>query len=416
MKYKSQVSWILYDFANSAYHLLTITVLFPLCFKQALFAGEGGSDAMWSVVVSVPILLSGLASPFIGAYIDRRGAKKRVFVLTCLSTAILAFGLGLAPATTPIVPILVFALSLFCFNLSQFVYNAFLPTQTFKKGLALLSGLGWGTGYLGGILCMPLALLFVHDATLPDDYGAYQKAFCVVAAFFFVFALPSLLYVKDEIKETKGNDRETPRNPLLQVLSTLRDWRRNKELFKFLASFYLINDGLSTLVFFTAIFATSTLSMSTNEIMTAFFIVQAVGIPATILLCWLAERWGYKSVLLICVAIWIANAVGFLLVHSATHLYMISVTVGLVIGTTPAIARAILALMVSRTNAAEVYGLHALTGRVSAIVGPLLFGVVSTVTGNQTLALSSLAVFFIAGFIVLLSVRVPPANGARIGE
>lgn len=415
MKHKSQVSWILYDFANSAYHLLTITILFPLCFKQALFSGEGSSDVVWSVVVAVPILLSGLASPFIGAYIDQEGAKKRVFVILCLSTVILALGLGVAPRTTPFIPILLFCFSVFCFNVSQFVYNAFLPTQAFKKGFALLSGLGWGTGYLGGILCMPLVLIFLHDAALPDDYGAYQKAFCVVAGFFFFFALPSLLWMEDEIGDVTPRHREAPNSPLRQVLETLKNWRRNREIFKFLVSFYLINDGIATLVFFTAIFAASTLAMSTNQIMIAFLIVQGVGIPATILLCWLAEHRGYKKVLLVCVLIWVANAVGFLLVDSAKDLYALSVCVGLVIGTTPAIARAILALMVSTKNVTEIYGLHAFTGRVSAIIGPLLFGVVSWATGSQKIALSSLVVFFVSGFGVLLSVRVPAAD-ARPGD
>lgn len=371
---------------------------------------------MWGVIVSVPILISGLASPFIGAYIDRRGRKRRVFVIACLSTVALAFGLGLAPVGMPVLAILLFSLSILCFNISQFVYNAFLPTQTFKRGFAALSGLGWGIGYLGGILCMPLAFIFVRNATLPDDYGAYQRAFFVVAAYFFVFALPSLLYMRDEIKEVEPTVRKASPNPWVQVLATLKDWRRNKEILKFLVSFYLINDGLSTLVFFTTIFAASTLAMSFSQIMTAFLIVQAVGIPATILLCWLAERCGYKKVLLACVAIWIANAVGFLLVDSAAHLYVLSIAVGIVIGTTPAIARAIIALMVSTNNAAEVYGLHALTGRVSAVIGPLLFGVISMATGSQTIAMSSLVVFFVSGFAVLLSVRVPRVNANRAGQ
>ena len=147
--------------------------------------------------------------------------------------------------------------------------------------------------------------------------------------------------------------------------------------------------------------------------MIAFLIVQAVGIPATILLCWLAERRGYKNVLLVCVLIWVANAVGFLLVDSAKDLYVLSVCVGLVIGTTPAIARAILALMVSTNNATEIYGLHAFTGRVSAIIGPLLFGVVSWATGSQRIAFGSLVVFFVSGFAVLLSVRVPAAEAGH---
>jgi len=404
---KSNISWVLYDFANSAYHLLIITVLFPICFKQALYANHSNSDAIWSVVVSLPILLSGVLSPFIGAYIDEHGAKKRVFITTCIATILLTFGLSIATQSVSFIPVLIFSLSIFFFNISDFVYNAFLPTQTFRKGFAFLSGLGWGIGYLGGILCMPLAFLFIRNASLPDDYASYQKAFCVVAAYFLIFALPSLIYVKDEIGNTKATGYRAGKHPWVQVLSTLKSWKTNREIFKFLFAFYLINDGLSTLVFFTSIFASTSLSMSTNQIMKAFLIVQAVGIPATILLCWLAERIGYKTLLLVCVLIWVGNAIGFLFVRSSLHLYILSVTVGFVIGSTPAMARAILALMVSNSNVSEIYGLHALTGRISAIIGPLLFGVVSSVTGSQTMALSSLTVFFVGGFAMLIVTKIP---------
>lgn len=414
MKLKSQTSWVLYDFANSAYHLLTITVLFPLCFKQVLYADVTYSDALWSVAVSVPILLSGISAPFVGAYLDTRKRRRCGFVIICLSTVAFAFGLGLVPASRPALAVIVFSASLLLFNLSQFVYNSFLPNQARDGRFAALSGLGWGIGYLGGILCMPLAYLLIRNATLPGDYVDYQKAFCVVAAYFLVFAIPSMLYVKDD--DLGGTEAAVTRSPFRQVVGTLRNWRENREILKFLIAFYLINDGLSTLVFFTSIYASTTLDMSTNQIMVAFLIVQAVGIPGTIVLCWLSERWGYKQVLLGCVLFWIGCAVGFLLVQSATHLYILSIAVGLVIGTTPAIARAILAGMVRQDNAAEIYGLHSLSGRASSVLGPLVFGLVSSITGSQALALSSLVVFFAAGFIVLRYVRVDERKLARVAD
>ena len=135
--------------------------------------------------------------------------------------------------------------------------------------------------------------------------------------------------------------------------------------------------------------------MTTNQIMYAFLLVQIVGIPATIALCWLAERVGYKKVLMVSVAFWVVNAVCFLLVRGPVHFYLLSLSVGLVIGTTPATARALLALMIDRTRATEMYGFHAFAGRASAVLGPVLFGAVSAVSGSQRVAFSSLLVFFI---------------------
>jgi len=400
----SKISWILYDFANSAYHLLIITVLFPICFKKGLYAHLSNSDALWSIFISIPILLSGIIAPFIGAYIDRTKKKTIFFVVTCILTAIMTTLLGFIPFTLPSIAVFTFCLSVLFFNLSQFVYNAFLPTQINQKGLATLSGTGWGVGYLGGILCMPIVFAFIKESSLPADYNNYQTSFIIVALYYILFSIPSLLFMKDQYSNDLG--QTSTDNPIKTVFKTLSNWSQNKEIFKFLFAFYLINDGLSTLVFFTSIFASSTLKMSTSEIMKAFLIVQAVGIPSTIALCWISERIGYKKVLMGTVILWIFNSIAFLVVKSAFDLYILSISVGLVIGTTPALARAILALMIDKDNISEIYGLHALTGRISSIFGPLLFGIVSSVTNNQTIAMSSLLLFFICGLIVLKNIDI----------
>ncbi len=405
MKYnRSQISWITYDFANSAFHLLIPTVLFPLYFKQVLFKNSGTIDFYWSISVSIPMLITGFISPFIGAYVDKSKTRKKFFNTTCLLTIALCFSLSVASPDVPIIPICLFSFSLMLFNMSLFVYDSFLPSQKQGKGTALLSGYGWGIGYLGGILCMLLVFKLINNSKLPSGYYNYQEAFVIVAAFYFLFALPSLIFLKDHRDSSASS--KNPSSSFRNVISTLKNWRDRKEIFKFLISFYLINDGLSTLVFFTSLFASKTLGMTDNQIMTAFLIVQAIGIPATILICWISEYIGYKRTLLITVAIWVFIALAFLLINSSIHLYILSIFVGFVIGSTPALARAILGTMVKGREVTEIYGFHALSSRVSSTVGPLIFGLVSTTTGSQTLALSSLTVFFLLGFIVLISVKV----------
>jgi len=403
--------WVLYDFANSAYHLLIITVLFPLVFREALYVDRGGADAMWGVIVAVPVLIAGVAAPFAGSYMDSMGWKRAAFVWSVVATIILAFLLAIIPLSCGALAIAVFAAGLFMFSISQFAYNTLMPGQATDRRFAQLSGLGWGIGYLGGILCMLLVMPVIDDKILPGDYGAYRTAFAIVAAYYLLFSLPALLCARDNGSTVSQG---LSRRPFSSAWHTLLQWRKHRNLFRFLAGFYLVNDGLATLVFFTSLFAATTLGMSTPQIMVAFFIVQLVGIPATILSGWGAERWGYMRVLLVSIVVWIGNGIGFLLVSDAMDLYLLSVPVGFVIGTTPALARAVLARLASQENTAEVYGFHALTGRVSSILGPLAFGAIATATGSQRLALCSILVFFVLGFVVLVGVRdegIEPMNG-----
>ncbi|MDR1780380.1 MAG: MFS transporter [Tannerella sp.] len=399
---KSQLAWVSYDFANSAFHLIIPTVLFPLYFKAMLAADVSSGDFAWSLIVSLPVLIVGLISPFIGAYIDNKHNNRKFFIFVTLSTILLNFALGIISPSFNKVNIFLFSLCLMFFNLSQFSYDAFLPSQKKGKGVAALSGIGWGTGYLGGILCMIPIFLLTKGKTLPADYSAYQLGFLVVAFFYLIFTLPSFLFIKSGISDNKQADRVTE-NPYKKVVASLKNWKYNKHIFIFLIAFYLINDGLSTLVYFTSLFASETLGMNTSEILISFLVVQLIGVPATIFFCQLSEKLGYMRTFVTTVIIWILLGIAFVVLSTKIQFYVLSFFVGLVIGTTPALARAIISSYLEKRNdATEIFGFNSMASRTSSIFGPLLFGVVSTAFQSQKVGLLSLTLFFSLGLIMLL--------------
>lgn len=399
---KSQLAWASYDFANSAFHLMLPTVLFPLYFKTVLLGGNSSSDMIWSLVISVPVLLVGLLSPFIGAYLDNKSKNRSFFIWVTSLTILLNFALGIVSPSMNIMNTIIYAVCLLCFNFSQFSYDAFLPTQKKGKGVASLSGWGWGTGYLGGIICLIPIYIIISGKVLPEDFRAYQLAFIVTALFYLIFTIPSFLFMKDNSIATSSNKGKKC-NPYKKVFSTLANWKVNKHIFIFLIAFYLINDGLSTLVYFTSIFAATTLHMETTEILISFLFVQLVGVPATIIFCNLSERLGYMKVFMASVGIWILLGVAFVIVSTTIQFYILAFFVGLVIGTTPAMARAIISsFLENRSDSAEIFGFNALTSRASSILGPIVFGAVSSITGSQRLGLLSLVIFFSLGLFLLI--------------
>jgi UMF1 family MFS transporter len=398
---RSQLAWVSYDFANSAFHLIIPTVLFPLYFKAMLVNGISSSDFAWSLTVSLPVLLVGLISPFIGAYIDNNHNNRKFFIGVTVATITLNFLLGVINPAYNKLNIAIFSLCLLFFNLSQFSYDAFLPSQQRGKGVASLSGIGWGTGYLGGILCMMPILLITKGKTLPADYNAYQLGFLIVSVFYIIFTLPSFFFIKSNISDDKQANI-IQENPYKKVISSLKNWKQNRHIFIFLIAFYLINDGLSTLVYFTSLFASTTLNMPTSEILISFLVVQLIGVPATILFCQLSEKVGYMKVFVSTIILWILLGIAFVLVETTMQFYVLSFFVGLVIGTTPALARAIISsYLENRKDSVEIFGFNSMASRTSSVFGPLLFGVVSTIFQSQKMGLLSLTLFFSLGLILL---------------
>lgn len=385
------------------------TILFPLYFRKILAVDVSSPDLLWSIVVAIPVLIMGLVSPILGALADHAEMRK-VFLIASFGTAILFTGLLAIPGHgSLILGSLVFMGAMLAFHASLFLYDSFLPLQTSRgKGTAFLSGLGWGIGYVGGLLCMAIVYLLIKDAELPASIEVFQLSFLIVAIYYLVFSLPVVFFLKEPhtgISEQYNNAIGALRSSLRQVISTLRKWKDNREIFKFLIGFYLVNDGLTTLVYFTSVFAAETVKMTVKEILFAYVIVQGVGVVATILLGLLAERVGTKLVLLGTVFFWILIIPALFFAQTKEQYYLISIAVGFVIGSTPATARALLAQMVKESQTAEIFGFNAFSSRVSSVVGPLLFGAISTATDSQRIAMLSLIVFFAGGAFVLSMVR-----------
>ena len=147
--------------------------------------------------------------------------------------------------------------------------------------------------------------------------------------------------------------------------------------------------------------------MEVQEILALTLVLQVVAIPATIFFGWLGGRWSQRGATNLALVLWIA--VLFLMAGASGRNGAIIVTIalGLVLGSTQSLFRSMYAGLVPIDRASEYFGFHTLMGRASAALGPLAFGIVSAVTGSQRMAMASLALFFIAGGTLLAFVRLP---------
>jgi UMF1 family MFS transporter len=397
-------SWIAYDIGAHGYTLLVSGVAYPIYFASYVAAGRPNPDMLWSIALGLPLLAAGILGPWVGAIADATGRRRALLaattILCCVLTVLLvavgkgdvALGIGL------------FAAAHFAHLLATSLYNSYLPLIAAPDRLARVSGLAWGLSYLGSLACFLLTLPFTWDGLVPSNVANFRGTFIVSGAFLAFVGLPAVLGLprgKPTIADVGGP------GPYRRILATIRSWRRDRNVPLLLLAYYLVNDGIVTTVFFTALTFRRSYGMSVQEILALTLLLQLVAIPATVLFGRMGERWSQRGALNFAILLWIAVLILMATADGLNGAIAVTVSLGVVLGSTQSLFRSLFAGFVPLERTSEYFGFHTLVGRASAALGPLAFGLVSTTTGSQRAAMASLAIFFVAGGIVLAFVRLP---------
>jgi len=396
-------AWVLYDVAAHGYGLMIPAVGYAIYFTAFIAAEHPLVDGLWSLAVALPLIAAGLISPWLGAVVDSHGHRR-----TWLAAATIACGLATALMVTLeqgdiASGIALFAVAQLASLLAGALYNAYLPQISTPENSARVSGIGWGLSYLGGIACFLLCLPFIRGGIVPGNESHFAQAFLVTAVFLLVVGLAAISRFPREIRVDR-NTRSV--RPYRQIWATICNWRNEREIPKFLLAYYLLNDAMVTVIFFTAIFFKTTFGLSVQQVLMYSLAFQLIAIPATMFFGWLGDRWSQRGALNVTLLIW---AVVLALMGWADGEYAplaIMIVLGLVLGSTQSLCRSMFSRMIPTDRTAEYFGFHALAGRASSALGPLLFGAVSAVAESQRMAMVSLSVFLVAGGILMSRVRL----------
>ncbi len=396
---KNALAWALFDFANSSYSLLIISFVFPIYFKEVI-AGTSG-DFFWGLVVSISILLGGLTAPILGAMADYDAKKKRKFIcftlLAIAGTALLYFtGSGLLLWAS-----LLFIFTNLCFELAIVFYDSFLNRVSTKENVGRISGLGWGLGYLGGIVAMLLLKPLYEGGYLGALEGTYKLTFPLTALFFLLFALPVIM----TLPEIRKNVYPIPftqriRQSIQRVLETLKDIKQHKTIAWFILGFYFMNDALVTLFAFVSIYAKTTLSLTFSEIAGILLLIQIIGFPSAVFFGWLGDKYGSKRILLSTLTTWCLIVILLTVANSKEMFYAIAILTGLVVGGSQAVARSWLSQLVPDEKRTEFFGFNGFASKISAVSGPVVFGSISVLSGSQRWAMLALLPFFVISLLI----------------
>ena len=387
---KRILAWCLYDFANSAYSAVIVVAVFGVYYVSHIVGNEHGlGDLWWGRAISMSLLLVVLTGPVLGALADRAGLRKRLFIaFTALCIVCIALFTTLEPGMI-MRGFALIALANFAFESSQIYYNAYLPDIAPAERLGAVSGLGFAIGYLGSIVGLVVALPLVNSRQ-------FNLLWVLVAAFFAVFSIPAFLAMPA--------DRAQP-DKHVNLVRIFRDVLGNQALRRFLLAYFIYFDGVETTIVFSGIYAATTLKFSTPEVIKLFLAVQFSALFGALLLARPTDRWGAKRVITLTLLLWVGVSLSAYFAATKPAFVAVAVTAGLGLGSIQAASRALMASLIPVGKESELFGFYALCGKSSSILGPLVFGAVSYLAGNQRAAVAAVGVFFVVGLVLLQRVR-----------
>lgn len=400
---KQTIGWILYDFADSSFVTIIVTVLFSMYFKNIVVnQGELGT-ALWGRGISISMLMVAILAPFLGAIADYSHSKKLLLTIFTYSCVILSSLLFFVKPGNITFALVIFILANFSFNSANVFYNAFLTMVAKPSEVGKISGIAWGVGYLGGLASL-LLIMPIVKMDLTSFYN-YRLSFLFVAVFYGLFALPTMFWVKD-ITGSVFRTQSYFVIAITRLKETVLNIKKYKELLKFLVSYLLYNDGITVVISFASIYGAQRFGMNASEMIIYFIIAQPASFLGAIIFGYLFDRIGAKNSISITLIIWILTVIWVFFCSSKQEYYFIGIAAGFAMGSSQSNSRALFSILTPTHKMTEFFGFYSVTGRLASIIGPLIYGEIAMRTGNQRYAILSIVLFFVAGLILLQFVNV----------
>jgi UMF1 family MFS transporter len=403
------VGWALYDWANSAFATTVMAGFFPVFFKGYWSVGTEAAVSTFrlGIVSGAGSLVIALAAPLLGAMADRGGARIRLLAFFTVIGAAATAGLYFIAEGDWVGAALVYSLAGIGFWGGVIFNDSLLVDVADPPQYDLVSAFGYSLGYAGGGL---LLLLNVAMVTKPAAFGladatqAVRIAFLMVAAWWLLFTVPCLLWVREEKPARPLAPLAAAQAGWRELRATIREVRKYRPLVWFLLAYWLYIDGVNTIIKMAVDFGLS-LGFPQQSLIAALLITQFVGFPAALAFGWLGKRIGARNGIFIAIAVYAAATVAAYGMSEIMHFYMLAAVIGLVQGGIQSLSRSYYASLVPEGKQGEFFGFYNMMGKFAAVLGPTMVGITALVTGDTRIGMLSILVLFVGGAILLARVR-----------
>ena len=388
------LAWAGFDVMSSVYIGIVPNVFFPIYF-QRFVANNSSSTAAWGLLVTVSIIISGVAAlgaAALAAHVSR--FRLIIVFMTGLVVSLVFLALQLSFSIWIVSAAFVVAQS--CYFAATTNYESYLPEIAPAGTMGRVSGFGWSIGYLGGVA--GTIILIVALGHWREDARIFHATFAIVAMLTLLLAIP--VFIAMSCKGFASLRHPLAKPDWIGISLVLRHWREHKPIFVLLFGTMLIHSATTVVVSFTAPLLQRNFGQSYKDLLWLLLFLQLLSMPTTYISSMLSDRWSnYKPIMLV-LSGW---GVVLLLLAFATGGWMPWIIIAVLaccLGATNAALRGFLAEAVLPSQSTTFFGISTFVGRISSALGPLLFVVISKAAGERIALLATVAILIFGGAIL----------------
>ena len=405
-------AWALYDWANSAFALSIIAVLYPIFLGRYWSAGSEGADvtARLGFVTFLANFIVAVMAPVLGTIADAGGYRKRFLVIFALVGAVMTAALGFVDEGRWGWALALYVFASIGFYSSTVFYDSLLIDVTEPKNFDFVSALGFSMGYLGGATLLGIHVWMINSPAtfgLDSSTDAIKLAFITVGFWWALFLSPLIRNVPEHRRalDVSGG---VVKAAYRELRSTLRMIGQYKNVVIFLVAYLLYVAGVFTVISMAANYG-QRLGFSDQAMVMAFLITNFAGFPATFAFGFIGQRFGPRTGIYIALAVYIVTSSLAVFMTSVTQFFAMAVIVGCVQGAAQGLSRSLYAKLIPQDAPGEFFGFYNMVTKFAHAFGPGLVGIAAVLSDNPRVILLALLPLFVLGGLVLSSVRKPDA-------
>ena len=407
------ISWALFDFANSGYTTVIMTTIYSAYFVGVIAVSTqdmspGMPTLLWSIAIGFANFVVMIVGPVIGALADHRASKKLFLLISSVGCVIATTLLAFVGPGEVLLSMLLVTVSAMMFAQGENLIAAFLPELVPKEKMGRMSGYGWCVGYFGGLLTLGCCLWIIHWGQQQGmaDTDIIPITILVTAAIFALTASPTFLWLRERaVVQPKDDHLSYFRVSFNRLQHTFKQATHFQDLFRFLLTLAVYQSGVSTVIVLAAIYAQEAMGFGRQELIILIMVVNVTAAVGAFICGHLQDKIGSVPTLAITLVLWIIAILTAFFATESVHMWIAGNIIGAAMGSSQAVSRALVSKFTPEDRSGEFLGLWGVVIRLSAIVGPLSYGVVNYLTqGNHRQALLSALVFFVVGLLLLMRV------------
>ena len=400
---KEERSWIMYDWANSAYSISVTTALLPTLYNtmtKSAGISENLSLAYLGYANFIASFMVALMAPILGTIADYKDKKKKFFMFFFLLGVGFTGLLAIVPMGQWKLLLGFYVFTAIGFSGANIFYDSFLVDVTTKKKMDSVSSKGFAYGYIGSTIpfVISIAIIATHGKIGISEPTAYQIGFIITALWWGMFTMPMIKNVKQQYYiEPEG---QLIKMSFKRLYKTLREIKEHKNIFLFLMAYFFYIDGVGTIIKMSVSYGAA-VGIDKMQMILVLLVGQLVAFPCALIYGKLASKYSAKRMIEIAILVYVFICFYAYQLNSVTEYWILAALVFSSQGGIQALSRSYFGKLIPKEKSNEFFGFYNIFGKFAAIFGPLLLGLVAVVTGKAQFGVFSIVIFFIVGGFLL---------------